>query len=117
MQNWSFENKYQFRGLAKRRGNTSFLYFDLDEPKVILPRSSSDSGGKVVSENDYPNTEQNQFSGSLSFALRLNRDQIISQISEEDLLDHGTMMANPLIGVIPSREEIEEELQQLLMSM
>ena len=117
IQHWSLDNKYQFRGLAKKRGTTSFLYFDLDEPKVISQRSSSDQNDAASCEDDSCSVEQSQLTHGLSFALRFNRDQIISQISEEDLLDHGTMMANPLIGVIPSREEIEEELQQLLMSM
>ena len=115
------------RGIAKKRGNTSFLYFDLDEPKVLERKSRKDSDVPVkeccnvedARRTAEPETQISVESGAfgLALALRNSRDRIISEISEEDLLNHGTIMEDPLIGALPSHEEIIEELEQLLMSM
>ena len=127
IQGWAGELRFRLRGIAKKRGNTSFLYFDLDEPKVLERKSRKDSDVPVkeccnvedARRTAEPETQISVESGAfgLALALRNNRDRIISEISEEDLLNHGTIMENPLIGALPSHEEIIEELEQLLMSM
>ena len=52
-----------------------------------------------------------------SYAMRKRRDGIIKRVSGDDLLERGVIKENPIIGHIPSREEIETELDELLMSM
>ena len=52
-----------------------------------------------------------------SYAIRKRRDGIIKRVSGDDLLERGVIKENPIIGHIPSREEIETELDELLMSM
>ena len=42
---------------------------------------------------------------------------MIKRISEADILQRGKIKENPLIGRIPTRQEIMYELDELLMSM
>ena len=53
----------------------------------------------------------------LNYLQRQRRDRIIEGVSKKDISIKGRKMVNPLIGVIPSRDEIESELSDLLMSM
>ena len=53
----------------------------------------------------------------LNYLQRQRRDRIIENVSKKDIYIKGRKMVNPLIGIIPSREEIENELSDLLMSM
>ena len=59
----------------------------------------------------YPDSWGDSFVG-MAYALRASRDSVVASISESDLLDHRTMVVNPLIGEIPSQEEILEELER-----
>lgn len=136
IQRWNEGYEYKFRGFGKRRGNTTFILFSLDEPQILLDKKQkaakvekADGEEQFVDyQNDeapktvgmagytYPDSWGNSFVG-MAYALRSSRDSIISSISESDLLDHRVTVVNPLIGEIPTQEEIHEELEQLLMSM
>ena len=49
--------------------------------------------------------------------MRKDRDKIIKRLSDQDMRERGRVKVNPLIGSIPTRQEIMEELDELLMSM
>ena len=136
IQRWNPEYKYRFRGYCKKRGNTTFLLFSLDEPQILLGKQNEkaketeqspeeqyieyqeDEAGKSAGMvgYTYPDSWGDSFVG-MAYALRASRDSVVASIIESDLLDHRTMVVNPLIGEIPSQEEILEELEQLLQAM
>ncbi len=53
----------------------------------------------------------------MSYAVRRRRDSIVDNLTEEDISEKGTIMDNPMIGSIPTREQVRDELDELLMSM
>lgn len=53
----------------------------------------------------------------LSYMLRQRRDRITQSVQKSDIIFKGRKVVNPLFGVIPTQDEIEEELQTLLVSM
>lgn len=42
---------------------------------------------------------------------------MVDTITEKDISEKGIVMDNPLIGKIPTRKEVRDELNELLMSM
>lgn len=74
--------------------------------------SSEEEAGSIAYPEEWKISEH-----GLNYAQRQRRDKIIESVSSEDIRNKGRKMVNPLIGVIPSRTEIEEELNQLLMVM
>ena len=42
---------------------------------------------------------------------------MINAITEEDIEETGVVVENPVIGHIPSRQEIVNKLEELLMTM
>ena len=53
----------------------------------------------------------------ISYGLREQRNKLFSGMTEYDLGIEGTAVQNPLIGYIPDRYEVEDELEQLLLMM
>ena len=49
--------------------------------------------------------------------MRKKRDGLIDLLTEADIAEAGVVVDNPMIGKLPTREEVEDELEQLLMSM
>lgn len=103
----------------RKRGNTSFLVFSLDEPVVLAKTkpASSEAKSHESSENGMVQGEISEELTGMAYVVRMNRDSIISEIEEEDVLNHGVAIENPLIGSVPTQEEIETELEQLLQAM
>ena len=53
-----------------------------------------------------------------SFAkCRLYRSKWVQSIAASDVMESGQVVENPMIGAIPSRNEVQRELDDLLMSM
>ncbi len=132
IQRWNEEYEYRFRGYCKKRGKTTFLMFSLDEPQILLgkqQRKAKEAEDHYIEYQEdaeprsvgmggytYPDSWGESFVG-MAYALRSSRDSVIASISESDLLDHRAMVVNPMIGEIPSQEEILKELDQLLQAM
>ena len=53
----------------------------------------------------------------INYFIREQRDSMINAITEEDIEETGVVVENPVIGHIPSRQEIVNELEELLMTM
>jgi len=49
--------------------------------------------------------------------LRRKREEVISSVTKDDICQCGTVMENPMIGELPSKQEILRELDELLMTM
>ena len=48
---------------------------------------------------------------------RLYRSKWVQSITVNDVMESGQVVENPMIGAIPSKNEVQRELDDLLMSM
>lgn len=140
---WRKDYRFRLRGITKKRGNQSIIIFALDEPQILLNKRQKDlidqeteelntsssryisykeeSAAEEVHEADetrygYPK-EWSQNRIGVNYAIRQRREEMISKISESDILQRGSVVENPMVGHIPTRNEIVEELEDLLMTM
>ena len=120
---WIEEYGFRFRGVTRKYGGKTAMLFFLDEPQILVGKGSVVAAGstnyipyrKSELENEIPEEKIIQF--GVSYAMRKQRDKVIKRISEADILQRGKIKENPLIGRIPTRQEIMYELDELLMSM
>ena len=54
---------------------------------------------------------------SMNLECRLYRHKWVQGITARDVMEFGQVVENPMIGAIPSRNEVQRELDDLLMSM
>ena len=54
---------------------------------------------------------------SMNLKCRLYRSKWVQSIAASDVMESGQVVENPMIGAIPSRNEVQRELDDLLMSM
>lgn len=133
---WIKEYQFRFRGITKERNGFKVLLFSLDEPQILVgnkPALEEDRNGLSAyisyrtdcneqhSETGnivhaYPQEWERRRFGVNSYARR-KRDEAVAAITAEDILCTGRIIDNPLIGTIPSRQEILDELDRLLISM
>jgi len=141
---WKKEYQFRFRGITKERGAGKIIVFALDEPQIIVPKKYRESisdisqeenagisryipykiepegekegNAAVAAEQKYSEEWKKKHIG-LQYALRRKRDMALNAVTEDDILRVGIVEENPLIGHLPSRVEIENELEELLISM
>lgn len=120
---------------------SKILVFSLDEPQIIVGKKyknhpdvekesnqpfgfvkyKTDTGQENKPENNdivcaYPEEWMKRRIG-INYFIREQRDSMINAITEEDIEEAGVVVENPVIGHIPSRQEIVNELEELLMTM
>ena len=98
--NWRKNCRYQCRGICRGQGNAKFLIFELDESRIL------------TGKNQYE-----QENCSMNLKCRLYRSKWVQSITVSDVMESGQVVENPMIGAIPSRNEVQCELDDLLMSM
>ena len=99
--NWRRNCRYQCRGICQERENAKFLLFELDESRIL------------IGKNHYEQTE----GYSMNLKCRLYRRKWVQSITARDVMESGQVVENPMIGAIPSRNEVQRELDDLLMAM
>ena len=99
--NWKRNCRYQCRGICRGQGNAKFLLFELDESRIL------------TGKNQYEQAEE----CSINLKCRLYRSKWVQSITVSDVMESGQVVENPMIGAIPSRNEVQRELDDLLMSM
>ena len=52
-----------------------------------------------------------------SYAIRERRLKLANNVTADDVRERGKIVANPMIGELPTKEEVREELKKLLMAM
>lgn len=137
---WKQDFNFKFRGITRIRGNAKILIFYLDEPQIIPSKKTKQSTANEKTNNTEQyiaykeNTENessttvpetttvsktitNNDSFGISLSLSKKRDWIVHSISEQDIQTKGVFVDNPLIGALPSKYEINEELEKLIASM
>ncbi|MCI8403304.1 MAG: recombinase family protein [Eubacterium sp.] len=122
--NWNADYNFKFRGITKQRGMTKFIVFNLDEPQILMKKKIM---GDITASNEYVNhnandkttyiSDWNKERVRFSYELHQKRDEIINSITEHDILEKGVTAVNPILGDIPSREMLSEELTRLLECM
>ena len=98
---WRANYRYQCRGICRGQENAKFLIFELDESRIL------------IGKNQYEQAEN----CSMNLECRLYRSKWIQNITARDVMESGQVVENPMIGAIPSRNEVQCELDDLLMSM
>ena len=101
MLNWKMNYRYQCRGICRGQENAKFLIFELDESRIL------------IGKNQYKQAENR----SMNLKCRLYRSRWVQNITAHDVMESGQVVENPMIGAIPSRNEVQRELDELLMSM
>ena len=99
--NWKMNYRYQCRGICRGQGNAKFLIFELDESRIL------------TGKNQYKQAEN----CAMNLKCRLYRSKWVQSITVSDVMESGQVVENPMIGAIPSRNEVQRELDDLLMSM
>lgn len=99
--NWKRSCRYQCRGICRGRENAKFLIFELDESRIL------------TGKNQYKQAEN----CAMNLKCRLYRSKWVQSITVSDVMESGQVVENPMIGAIPSRNEVQRELDDLLMSM
>lgn len=99
--NWKMNYRYQCRGICRGEENAKFLIFELDESRILIRK------------NQYEQIEDR----SMNLKCRLYRSKWVQSIAASDVMESGQVVENPMIGAIPSRNEVQRELDDLFMSM
>ena len=99
--NWKRNCRYQCRGICQERENAKFLLFELDESRIL------------IGKNHYEQAD----GYSMNLECRLYRHKWVQGITARDVMESGQVVENPMIGAIPSRNEVQRELNELLISM
>ncbi len=130
-QDWIEEYSFRFRGIKRERGNHKLMIFFLDEPQIVANKATKKAAELVEAEqkhlaaryipykkNEIDSTEEEwkKRVGKL-YAMRKRRDGLIDGLSMADMAEPGTIVENPLIGKIPTRDEVMDEFEQILLSM
>lgn len=133
---WMKKYKFRFRGVTRVRNGEKIIFFFLDEPQILVGKDkkrldaadttdgtakfipykeSGTDGSAVASGVAYPENWREHF--GISYEIKQKRDRVIDGLSAADIRNRGTMVINPFIGVIPSRAELEDELEDLYMAL
>ena len=129
-QDWIKKYKFRFRGITRIRDNSCIMMFYLDEPQILVDKDTkkqleSEGNHSAVKYIPYRNSELSVDTSDkskiinfgVSVSLKKKRDRLIDNISKEDIEQNGVSVINPMIGYIPSKDEIQQEIDDLLLSM
>ena len=137
---WISRYKFKFRGITRKRGQSQIMFFFLDEPQILPPKKDRarmeaeknsaqnfryipykrEKDMRITPDNIFHVAYPEKWGGhriGISYGLREQRNQLFSMMSEHDLSIYSTAVLNPLIGYIPTRYEIEDEVEQMLLMM
>jgi hypothetical protein len=124
---WIEDYGFRFRGITRQRGDQKFMMFFLDEPLILVGKGGvKTADGTAPGTNYIPyrnadistdNEEDKKLRFGMSYGLRKMRNGIMDSLGARDVSAKGTVRTNPLIGEIPSRDEVLQELDELLLSM
>lgn len=99
---WSGQYKVRCRGIRRGSENARCLIFTLDHPKIL---------------NSNRKTNLEEMNNKMGVGVVNRRRRMLNSINDVDIMEAGTAVENPLIGTLPSREEVRQELDRLLKSM
>ena len=114
------EMEYRFRGITKVRDGSKLIVFSLDEHQIVTKGGRLREQGDNLSEN--PSMESSYINEDgkdekVRLYLKRRSEDILAGLTRADICRKGTVVENPMIGSIPSRQEILQEIDELLMTM
>ena len=115
---WIADYRFKFRGITKERGNSVLLVFYLDEAQILIDKTLKETDD-IYSAVRYIPYKVQETENTEAFGLELHRerDKIINSLNEADILAKGKIVMNPMIGNLPSRDEIQAQLSELIAAM
>ena len=130
-QDWIEEYSFRFRGIKRERGNHKMMIFFLDEPQIVANKATKKAAEKVAEDQKYLASRYIPYKKSavndteeewkkrvgMLYGMRKRRDSLVDSLTSADLEETGIIVENPLIGKLPTRDEVTDELEQILLSM
>ena len=90
----------------------------MQERTVKFIPYKQECGGQVLDESLKAYPEHWQETGiGMSYGLRKRRDKLANEVTSTDIVEPIKIVVNPLIGQLPTRAEIEVELNEMLVAM
>ena len=130
---WIREFSFRFKGVSRQRGDNHIIFFYLDEPQVLPDKATrarleAEEGWATARYIPHHNYEVDPLIleddsasarriGWIPVTTREQRNAMLSALSDDDLSMQGVFVQNPLLGDLPSRREILEEIDEILMTM
>lgn len=129
---WVEANRFRFRGIAKMRDGMPILFFYADEPQILVGKERKQEVTGFSDSIPYTNAGATARIGlgnghaypldltrriGKSFGVKSLRDRLTNKVTRSDILNPGTIVVNPLVGIIPTHEQVSKELTELYQSM
>ena len=141
---WINEYSFKFRGITKVRGDNEIIFFSLDEPQILVGKQRKlrnvDSDVNDHSKSDvilskYINYTNSSVSEAIDTSMKAfpqewkkksyrrnyyfkkQREQMFTDITEGDICEEGVTAESSIVNSLPSRQEILNELNDLLNTM
>lgn len=127
---WIKELSFRFRGITRERGGHKVMAFYLDEPQVVKNKASQKAVEKVneeqkglisrfipIKNSDIDGSSTSRVRMGVLYPIKKRRDQILDSLTYSDISENGEVVDNPLIGAIPTRQDVLDEVDNLLISM
>lgn len=132
---WIEKYSFRFRGITRERGSKKIMVFFLDEPQIVANKAAKQAAEAMAEKQKwlparyipYKNSELKPDSTDreewkkcqtgMLYAMRKKRDSMVDSLLEGDIAEAGLIVDNPLIGKIPTRKEVKDELEEILMLM
>ncbi len=125
---WIQSFRFRTKGVYRNRNGFEIMIFYLDETQILPDKETilrykseenADNAHYIPYRNkellDSEQKEHNRF--GIPVKLRMKRDSLINSITDNDIQAEGIAVENTAVGDLPTREEIQEELDRLLQSM
>ena len=119
---WIENYNFRFKGCMRRTETQAAMLFFLDEPQILVGNGVLKSGeGQYIpyrnSDLDEDAPKRNVLSFGFPYSDYQKRNAIIRNLTDSDMSEMGTVRENPIIGPIPTKQEIETELDEILAAM
>ena len=130
---WIRKYNFRFKGVSRQRGDNHIILFYLDEPQVLpdkatrarLEAEEGAGAARYIPHHNYevdPLILEDESSsarkiGWIPVTTREQRNAMLSALSDDDLSMQGVFVQNPMLGDLPSKREILEEIDEILMTM
>ena len=119
---WIENYNFRFKGCMRRTETQAAMLFFLDEPQILVGNGALKSGeGQYIpyrnSDLDEDAPKTNELSFGFPYSDYQKRNAIIRNLTDSDMSEMGTVRENPIIGPIPTKQEIETELDEILAAM
>ena len=131
---WFEGYSFKFRGILKERGGAKLLCFSLDEPQILVGNRNkikasdntsvhyidytNDTVTEAVNDNlvAFPSEWKGKHIGK-NIIMRNNREAVLTNLSEDDIKEEGTPVNDSVASLLPDRQELVKELNELLQTL